>query len=466
MSPFVSEADRALAEQFLFSRIDYERTLAIPYGKRDFKLDRMVRFLARLGNPQVGLNIVHIAGTKGKGSTAAMIASVLTAAGYRTGLYTSPHLDRVEERLRIDGSQVAGDDFVELIERIRPIVAELDAVAAEELPPSHGPTYFEIVTAMALVYFADNRVDWAVLEVGLGGRLDSTNVCAPAVSVITSISFDHTKQLGTTLAAIAAEKAGIIKPGVPVVSGVVADEPRAVIRQMAAQRGCRLVERGVDFDVTYRPGTRASPAEPCSSIDFASRLPRRAQSLRNVELSLLGEHQAANAAVALATLEELRAQGCHFDEADVRCGLAGVRWQARVEVVGQRPTVVLDAAHNVASVAALLSTLDDNFTARRRILIFATTRDKDVRGMLELLLPKFDTTICTRYQQNPRGVPVEELRQVAAELGGTDCRECPTSLEAWRVGRQLAAADDLIVITGSFFIAAELGGLARTGPWC
>lgn len=467
MNPFLTDADRTAAEQFLFSRIDYERAPAISYDKRDFKLDRMVRFLARLGNPHVGMNIVHIAGTKGKGSTAAMIASVLSAAGYRTGLYTSPHLQRVEERLQIDGRAILTDDFVGLIERVRPIVGELDATAAEEVPASHGPTYFEILTAMALVYFADQRVDWAVLEVGLGGRLDSTNVSAPAVSVITSISFDHTKQLGNTLAEIAAEKAGIIKPGVPVVSGVVQEEPRTIVRQMAAQHGCRLVERTVDFDATYRAAKVASGKQhetlhsSSATMDFGYRVPRREYSLSTVELSLLGEHQAANAAVALAAIEELRSQGCDIDEPAVRTGLANVQWPARVEVIAESPTVILDAAHNVASVLALLKTLRQSFTARKRALIFATTRDKDSRGMLQLLLPEFDDVIFTQYQHNPRGVPVQDLEQIAVELGFDGCLMDSTPAGAWRLARERAAPEDMIVITGSFFIAAELGAIVR-----
>lgn len=451
MNPFVTEADRTAAEAFLLARVDYERATAIPYNRRDFKLDRMVRFLARLGNPHVGMRIVHIAGTKGKGSTAAMIAAVLSAAGYRTGLYTSPHLQHVEERLRIDGLCCDSDTFVELVERVRPVVVELDASAAEESPPSHGPTYFEIITAMALVYFSDQRVDWAVLEVGLGGRLDSTNVCSPAVSVITSISFDHTRQLGNTLAAIATEKAGIIKPGVPVVSGVLEDEPRQVIRQMAAQHGCRLVERRESFDATHHAG------ESLNSLDFNYRVPRREHTLLQLNLPLLGAHQAANAAVALATIEELRLQGVDIDDRDIRRGLANVQWPARVEVVARRPTVVLDAAHNVASAAALIATMKESLPARRRILIFATTRDKDAHGMLQLLLPQFDTVILTRYQNNPRGVPVEELQQIALDLQASHCFICPLSADAWQAARSQAEPEDLIVITGSFFIAAELG---------
>jgi dihydrofolate synthase/folylpolyglutamate synthase len=439
----------------------------------------MVRFLSRLGNPHVGQKIVHIAGTKGKGSTAAMIASALSAAGYRTGLYTSPHLNCVEERLRIDGVPIASNDFIDLIDRVRPFVAELDVAAAKELPVSQGPTYFEILTAMAMVYFADQRVDWAVLEVGLGGRLDSTNVCHPAVSVITSISFDHTKQLGNTLAAIAAEKAGIIKPGVPVVSGVVDSEPRDVVRQAAAQHGCRLIERTVDFDVTHHTGDMQEDAHraasngkatdverlrgasrPCSIVNFISRVTRNECGLQNIELPLLGKHQADNAAVALATLEELRAQGVDLNESDIRRGFATVQWPARVEFVSLVPAVILDTAHNLASVDALIATLE-GFSFQQRILIFATTRDKDVRGMLERLLPKFDVVILTRYQNNPRGMPAEELVEIASDLGRQDCLSFSSSIHAWQMARQRANADDLIVITGSFFLAAELGDICR-----
>lgn len=465
MNPLVSDSDRAAAEQFLFSRIDYERATAIPYGKRDFKLERMVRLLARLDNPHVGMNIVHIAGTKGKGSTAAMIAAVLTAAGYRTGLYTSPHLQRVEERIRIDGTEVEPDTFVQLVDRVRPIVMELDEAAAEEIPPSHGPTYFEIITAMALVHFADCRVDWAVLEVGLGGRLDSTNVCVPAVSVITSISFDHTRQLGNTLAAIAAEKAGIIKPGVPVVSGVVEEEPRTVIRQMAAQHGSRLIERGVDFDFHSGPTSTAEENTlPVCSFDFTYHLPRRQKSLPELKLLLLGEHQTANAAVALAALEELRWQGCDVDDDDIRRGLAKLRLPARVEVVAHQPFVIVDSAHNVASAAALLKTLDQYFAHRPRVLIFATTREKDARGMLQLLAPKSEAVICTRYQINPRGIPADELVELAEKFASTPVFEAATPDVAWSKACELTTKDDVIVITGSFFIAAELGTLLQHKP--
>ncbi len=289
---------------FLTSRIDYERALSVPYGQRDFRLDRMRDLLARLGNPQDALRIVHVAGTKGKGSTAAMTAGMLSAAGYRTGLYSSPHLDRVEERLAINGSACLRDELVELVGRVQPVVAVMDAESPGDALGSTRPTYFEVVTALALLRFALHRVDAAVLEVGMGGRLDSTNVCQPLVSVITSISFDHTQQLGNTLAAIAGEKAGIIKPGVPVVSGVLADEPREVIAEVAARNACRLVQLGRDFDFEYRPPRGLDRASSQAGMGFHYRVGKDDCRYADLDLPLVGSHQAANASVGLATLVE------------------------------------------------------------------------------------------------------------------------------------------------------------------
>jgi dihydrofolate synthase/folylpolyglutamate synthase len=330
-----------------------------------------------------------------------------------------------------------------------------------------GPTYFEVLTAMALLHFAGEKVDLAVLEVGLGGRLDSTNVCNPLVSVITSISFDHTRQLGNTLAAIAGEKAGIVKRGVPVASGVTADEPREVIRQVCRRRRCRLVESGVDFDFSYRPPGHLERAAAPSRMDFKflpSPFGRRpcfarcpgGEGFQNLPLPLIGRHQAANAAVALAALEELRRRGWNVSEEAIRRGLAGLCWPARVEVAARRPTVVLDAAHNAASVEALVETLGESFSARRRLLVFAATADKDLRGMIAPLLAHFDEIVFTRYLSNPRAVPAEELATVALELSGRQYPVCPHPASAWEAMHQLATPADLICVTGSFFIAAEM----------
>ncbi len=446
------------ALEFLAGRIDYERTSSVPYEQRNFRLDRMHQLLAVLGNPQDALPIVHVGGTKGKGSTAAMIASVLQSAGLRTGLYSSPHLDCVEERLAIDGESCPATVFRELVDELRPAVEAMDQQPTADQAGSNRPTYFEIITALALLRFARAQVDAAVLEVGLGGRLDSTNVCRPQVSVITSISLDHTQQLGTTLAAIAGEKAGIIKPGIPVVSGVIAAEPRAVIARIAEEYGSRLVQLGADFDFTYRPPRHLETAISPAHMDFRHRTGDRKFELNDVAMSLTGSHQAANAAVAIATVMELRAQGWQISDSAVRGGVASVNWPARIEVLSRHPTIVLDAAHNVASIEALVRVLDESFSVGRRILVFATSRDKDARGMLEVLGPKFDELIFTRYYNNPRGLAAETIAEWAAkaELPATGYQVAPDSAAAWQLAAAMAGRDDLICITGSFFIAAEM----------
>lgn len=457
----VNNPSRDAALAYLYGRIDYERTVSIPYASGELRLDRMRELLDRLGNPQQRMRIVHVAGTKGKGSTSAMIASILTAAGYRIGLYSSPHLDRLEERVQIDGAACEGDDLAKLVARLQPIVAAMDASAGSDQKLPSGPTYFELTTAMALMHFADRGVDAAVLEVGLGGRLDSTNVCQPAVAAITSISFDHMEQLGNTLSAIAREKAGIVKPGVPLVSGVVADEPRETIAQVCRDQRSRLVQLGVDFDVSYHPPRDVGHASGMGTIDFQYRGPGLQLDFQHVAVGLLGRHQGNNAAVALAVCAELRQQGWRIPETAIREGLAKIVWPARVEVISRRPTIIIDTAHNVASVAALVSTLDESFEARRRLLVFATTRSKDVRGMLELLLPAFDHIVFTRYSTNPRGVPAEELNAMAVELAGVTASIRHDVSSAWGEVQTLATPEDLICVTGSFFLAAEIRPLVE-----
>ncbi|MCX7426014.1 MAG: bifunctional folylpolyglutamate synthase/dihydrofolate synthase [Planctomycetia bacterium] len=446
--------DRDAAVRFLSSRIDYERALAVPYGDRGFKLDRMRELLRRLGNPERGMPLVHVAGSKGKGSTATMIGSILTASGRRTGLFTSPHMDRVEQRIAVDREPCSPRELVELVEAIQPAVAAMDArVCQHDAPSESQPTYFEITTAMAMVHFLRKKADVAILEVGLGGRLDSTNVCQPLVSVITSISFDHTRQLGNTLSAIAREKAGIIKPGIPVVSGVVEAEPRDTIREVCRRLNSPLFELHTDFDFTYHSPIGADTTELTPSIDFVD---RSGASYRGLKLGMLGRHQGTNAAVALATVEILKKSGWFVSEEAVREGLAQAVCPARVEIVARDPLVVIDAAHNRASVEALVAVLDESFAGRRRCLIFGTTQEKDLRGMLEVLIPAFDRVILTRYADNPRAVEPETLAAVAEQLTG----RCPpiiaTSEAAWNEAQGHATADELICVTGSFYLAAEI----------
>jgi dihydrofolate synthase / folylpolyglutamate synthase len=316
MVPRLLVSDYSSALDWLMSQINYERTSAVPYETAAFKLDRMRRLLSLVGDPHVGLKAVHIAGTKGKGSTAAMLAAVLQAAGLKTGLYTSPHLAAIEERIAIDGSPCSREQFAVLAREVEQAVARLPLEGGQ---PSE-PTFFEITTAMAFLHFARERVAAGVLEVGLGGRLDSTNVCRPSVCVITSISFDHTRQLGSTLGQIAGEKAGIIKPGVPVISGVVTDQPRQVIRQVAEEAGAPLFERGVEFDFADEP--RHGNATLDERLDYREPAHAPQWELRGVQLGLLGRHQAANAAAAIAAVRRLIEQGWPIDQTSLRSGLA------------------------------------------------------------------------------------------------------------------------------------------------
>ncbi len=466
-SPALTVRDHESATAFLFGRINYERTQRVPYRSRCFKLDRMRELARRLGDPQRSFPAVHIAGTKGKGSTAVMMASVLSAAGYRTGLYTSPHFDRLEERFVVDRQRCDPAALVDLLARIEPIVRQLDCSTDAE-GFSLAPTYFEITTAAALLYFQDRQVDVAVLEVGLGGRLDSTNICHPLVSAITTISFDHTRLLGTTLAAIAGEKAGIIRPAVPVVTGVVEPEPLEVIQRVAAAQRAPLIRLGRDFDFDYHvAGVAAGAAGENGrrrerSLDYRGAVGNGHQALEGVALSMLGRHQAVNASVALAMCEHLRQAGWRLDETAIRQGLQRAQCPARVEIVAQRPIVILDAAHNPASVAALLETVAELDHAGPRVLVFGTSADKDAEAMLAQLLPQFDHVVLTRYLNNPRGVDPHQLEVLARRMQQTHgwsratLHDQPDPASAWRLAETLISPAHLVCITGSSFLAAEM----------
>jgi dihydrofolate synthase/folylpolyglutamate synthase len=439
------------------ARINYERT-GVPYQARQLKLDRMRQLLTRLGQPDAGMKIIHVAGTKGKGSTSVMVAAMLTAAGFRTGVFSSPHLEQIEERFSVDGQPCTSDELVALINRMVPSVRAMDEEATAEGDPAGGPTYFEITTAMALVHFVEHQVDAAVLEVGLGGRLDSTNVCLPVVSVITSISFDHMRQLGNTLALIAGEKAGIVKPGVPVVCGVTDMEPQAVIAQTARDHGCRLIQVGRDFTFEYR--TKTAVAE----FDFRYVVPSQEFHLNSLMLAMPGRHQAANAAIALATISELRHQGWCISNDAIRSGLSRAALPGRVEITSTNPTIVLDTAHNPASARALVETLDE-LPRSRRTLILSISHDKDVPAVVGELATHFDRIVVTQYQENPRAVPAEELLKTVAQAVGRNPIDVvlrPTPHEAWQFAIDSAAPGECICIAGSFYLAAEMRPLIQT----
>ena len=301
--------DEALS--FWYGRVNFEVRAANP---SDLKLERMRALLRLLDDPHDRVRLVHVTGTKGKGSTCAMLASILGAAGYRVGLFTSPHLEHVEERIQVDGAPISHAELAARMDEVAPAVREIEKCAAL------GITFFEIGTALGFLHFCRRRCDIAIIEVGLGGRFDSTNACHPLVSVITNVGFDHTAQLGNTLEQIAFQKAGIIKPRVPVVSGVTQDGPRKVVRQVAAKMNAPLWEIE-SFSPTAKGKT----------------------------LGLRGAHQVVNASVALVAIARLRDAGLVVPDSAITRGLAEVQWPARIELIASRPTIILDTAHNVPS---------------------------------------------------------------------------------------------------------------------
>ena len=421
------------AISFWYGRINYEVRSA---GPLDLKLERMRALLRRLGDPQDRLRLVHVTGTKGKGSTCAMLASVLRVAGYRIGLFTSPHLTHVEERIQIDGVPISRPELVARMEEVAPAVRAMEAEA--QLP---SPTFFEIGTALGFLHFVRRRCDIAIIEVGLGGRFDSTNVCRPLVSVITNVGPDHMAQLGHTPEAIAFQKAGIIKPRVPVVSGVTQAGPRAVVRQVAAGLEAPLYEVGAE--------DASPPPPPVSSAEGAG---------ARGPLGLLGAHQRANAAVAVAALDRLREAGVYAPAAAVARGLAEVKWPARVEVVGTRPTVIIDTAHNVPSAEALVSTLREAFpNAGAKRVVLAVSSDKQYPEIIGTLATYFTHFHFTKYSNNPRGVPPEKLAAaLAAVAPGVPFTAHATAPEAWHAARGAVTGADVVCVTGSVFLAGEL----------
>jgi len=437
---------------FLYGRLNYER-VGMPRVPSELRPGRMRRLLRRLGDPHRRFRVVHVSGTKGKGSTSAMIAAALTASGVRTGLFCSPHLHRLEERFRVDGRAASAAEFVALTAAVRPTVAALDAEHGERL--HRGSTFFEVTTAMGLLHFARAGAEAVVLEVGLGGRLDSTNVVRPTVALVTNISLDHTRQLGATLAAIAGEKAGIFKRGRPAVSGERGGEAREVIRAAALRQRGRLREVGTDFDYEFEP-----PPAPLTR-PAAGRVSVRTwrTDWGAIDLPLLGEHQAHNAAMALATLDVLAEEGLAVDRSAVVRGFDGLRWPARVEVVGEDPWVVVDGAHNVASAEALADCLRTCFPPCPRTLVFGTTRDKDLRGQLSALLPGTRRVVATRYVENPRAVPPAEVAQAVRDLGGPVPVVTEGPAEALDAARRVTPRAGLICVTGSLFLAAETRAL-------
>ncbi len=430
---------------YIYSFTNFEITPASSYGTKTFDLSRMQRLLAALGNPHAQFKSVHIAGTKGKGSTAAMVESILRTAGYRTSLYTSPHLHSFRERIRVDGQLIPEDAVVAGVERLRPIVAQLSDV-----------TSFEIMTALAFAYFRQMRVELAVLEVGLGGRLDATNVVTPLVSVITSISYDHTAVLGQTLAEIAREKAGIIKPNVPAVTAPQRPEALAVVEASARAQSAPLtvISPELKFEIAGGKYQVIPDSEDMEGQTFLwMRLDGTDLDLETWDLSLLGHHQLANAATALAAALVLRERGVAIPNAALRDGIANTRWQGRFEILGREPFIVVDGAHNADSAHQLVQTLTDVFPRARVHLIFGAYKDKDVEGMFRELLPYATSLILTRTS-SPRATDPTRLADLA-EPYHVETSVAPDLGAALHAALARAQPEDVVCLTGSLSIVAQ-----------
>jgi dihydrofolate synthase/folylpolyglutamate synthase len=430
------------ALKFLDERTNFERvrpsTGVVPYT-----LERMKALMSALGNPQDSLKCAHVAGSKGKGSTVEMIAASLGGCGHTVGVYMSPHVLDVRERIRIGNERISEEVFASLVCRVW---RAAPAVIAE-----HGePTFFEILTAMAFCYFAMEAVDLAVIEVGLGGRLDATNVLKPLVTVITAIQLEHTDILGDSLEKIATEKAGIMKPGVPCIT--VPQDPAAMgaIKSAAEALGVPLAVVGETLNFSYRlesspdlgPHARILLLTPTSAFE-------------HLAVPLKGEHQAWNCGAALAAVDVLRRAGIEAPEVKVAAGLARTPNHGRFEVIQHRPRIIIDGAHNPESIEGLVRAVGLHLRVDSTIIVFGCAADKDYVGMLRKLARGADKVIFTRAAGNARAADPRELARKFESVSGHMAQTAASVRDALDLARRAATRDDLILVTGSFYVAGE-----------
>jgi dihydrofolate synthase / folylpolyglutamate synthase len=437
------------ALEYLYSFVDYSMTRSFRYAPDKFDLNRMRDLLHSLGDPQEDYGIIHVAGTKGKGSTSAMIASALQAGDYRTGFYTSPHLQDYTERIQVNGQPISQTEFVELIEEMKPHVDLIQRL-----------TTFEITTALALLYYARKNVDIAVVEVGLGGRLDATNVVDPIVTVITSLSYDHMNVLGNTLTEIASEKAGIIKEGRPIVTSPQKDEAVKVIQRTAVDKKAPLTEVGRDY-------LFASWKHSMEGQTFLIWTPDQQEQVNNfietssptwqplmVRIPLLGQHQVENAVTAYAALQVANRHGLRISEDDIQRGFENVFWPGRFEVLRSTPPLIVDSAHNRDSALRLRLAMEDYLPGVPIVLLYGASEDKDIHGMFEELMPRVRQVICTE-SFHPRAMKADKLVELAHLFARP--AEMVLPVEAALVRALEAAGDDAAVVaTGSLFISAAV----------
>jgi len=428
------------ALSFLFSNTNYESATRLRYNEDTFSLDRMYRLLDGLANPHEKLSSVHVAGTKGKGSTCTMLSEMLRANGYKVGLYTSPHVLDLRERIRVNGTMISEAALTRLIRKVAPVVRRMK---------DDPPTFFEILTGLAFVHFVNEKVDLAVIETGLGGRLDSTNVLKPEAVGITNISLDHQQQLGQSISMIAKEKAGIFKRGVPAVSVQQDKEAMSALRRAANRAGALLRFTGKEIDYSCRfessrtlgPHNRICVTTPTSRFE-------------HLPVPLLGEHQAVNCSLALSLLDCLKTRGFEIDDAQAVTGLPRTKLPGRMELIWHDPRVLVDGAHNAASIRALIQATGQHIPYDSMVVILGCCEDKDVHGILEQLQYGADKAIFTRVN-SPRSMHPEDLAEKYGDICGKMCQTAPNLKEALRIAKPAVGNDDLICVTGSFYLVGE-----------
>jgi len=436
------------AVKFLSTLVDYEKLRIVRYNDEHFDLSRMRSLLRKLGNPQDHIRTIHIAGTKGKGSTGAMVAMMLEAQGYQVGVYSSPHLVDIRERVSINSNLISEEEFVKYVRLMEPIIKKMKPM----------PTWFETMTAIAFKYFADKKVDIAVIETGLGGRLDATNVIKPEVSAITSISFDHTAQLGHSLAKIAAEKAGIFKPGVPAITVTQVPEVEAVLKRISAEVGAPLEICGSSIEFSYR-----FEASRMGGRQYRVCLTTNNSKFEHITVPLFGEHQAINCGLAMAIIDRLKTRGIAIDDQKAMDGLAKTTMQGRMEMVFEKPRILVDSAHNAASVDAFMRAVGQHVPYDSMVLIFGCCSDKDVEGMLGRITGGADKVIFTRVN-SIRSANPHELAARYTEQYGKMAQVADTLEDALLIAYRAVTKEDLICITGSFYLVGEAKVMLANNP--